>query len=64
MAIATMPADLAGTSAEQRALHDLLHEFKDVFAAPGQPPQSRIKHCIELVDSTKPPSKHCYYCMS
>ena len=37
-AIATTPADLAGTSTEQYALHDLLHEFKDVFAAPGKPP--------------------------
>ena len=64
MAIATTPADLAGTSVEQRALHDLLHEFNDVFAAPGKPPQSRVKHCIELVDPTKPPSKHCWYCMS
>ena len=34
-AIATTPADLASTSTEQRALHDLLCEFKDVFAAPG-----------------------------
>ena len=63
-AIATTPADLAGTSAEQCALLDLLHEFKDVFAAPGQPPQSRIKHRIELVDHTKPPSKHLCYRMS
>ena len=38
-ASATTPADLAGTSAEQHALHDLLYEFKDVFAAPGKPPQ-------------------------
>ena len=38
-AIATTPADLAGTSVEQCALHDLLHEFKDVFAAPGKPLQ-------------------------
>ena len=60
-AIATTPADLAGTSTEQRALHDLLHEFKDVFAAPGKPPQPRVKHCIVLVDPTKPPSKHCCY---
>ena len=63
-AIAAIPADLAGTSVEQSALHDLLHEFKDVFAAPGKPPQSRIKHCIELVDPTKPPSKHHCYCKS
>ena len=63
-AIAATPADLAGTLVEQRALHDLLHEFKDVFAAPGKPQQSRVKHCIELVDPTKPPSKHCCYCMS
>ena len=64
VAIATMPADLAGTSTEQRALHDLLHEFKDVFAASGKPPQSCVKHCIELVDPTKPTSKHCCYHMS
>ena len=63
-AIATTPADLAGTSAEQHALHDLLHEFKDVFAALGKPPQSRVKHYIELVDPTKPPSKHHCYRMS
>ena len=63
-AIATTPADLAGTSAEQCALHDLLHEFKDVFAAPGKPLQSHVKHRIDLVDPTKPPSKHCCYCMS
>ena len=63
-AIATTPADLAGTSTELRALHDLLHEFKDVFAAPGKPPQSRVKHRIELVDPTRPPSKHRYYRMS
>ena len=63
-AIATTPADRAGTSVEQRALHDLLHEFKDVFAAAGKPPQSCVKHCIELVDPTKPPSKHCCYRMS
>ena len=63
-AIATTPADLAGTSAEQCALHDLLHEFKDVLAAPGKPPQSCFKHCSELVDPTKPPSKHRCYCMS
>ena len=64
VAIATTPEDLAGTSAEQCALHVLLHEFKDVFAAPGKPPQSRVKHCFELVDPTKPPSKHRCYCMS
>ena len=64
VAIATMPADLAGTLVEQRALHDFLHEFKDVFAAPGKPWQSRVKHCIELVDPTKPPLKHRCYCMS
>ena len=63
-AIVTTPADLAGTSAEQHALHDLLHEFKDMFAAPGKPPQSHIKHCIELVDPTKPSSKHHCYCIS
>ena len=63
-AIATTPVDLAGISAEQRALHDLLHEFKDVFAAPGKPPQSCVKRCIELFDPTKPPSKHHCYCMS
>ena len=63
-AIATTPADLAGTSTEQRALHDLLHEFRDVFAAPGKPPQSRVKHRIELVDPTRPPSKHRCYRMS
>ena len=62
--IATTPADLAGTSAEQHALQDLLHEFKDVLAAPGNPPQTRVKHCIELVDPTKPPSKHRCYHMS
>ena len=63
-AIANTPADLAGTSVEQCALHDLLHEFKDVFAAPGKPPQSCVKHRFELVDPTKPASKHCCYCMS
>ena len=54
MAIATTPVDLAGTSAEHPALHDLLHEFKDMFAAPSKPQQSCVKHCIELVDPTKP----------
>ena len=63
-AIATAPADLAGTSVEQCALHDLLHEFKDVLAASEKPPQSCVKHCIELVEPTKPPSKHDCYCMS
>ena len=64
MAIATTPADLAGTLSEQYALYDLLNEFKDMFATSGQPPQSCVKHRIELVDPTKPPSKHCCYCMS
>ena len=63
-AIATTPTDLASTSVEQRELHDLLHEIKDVFAAPGKPLQLCVKHRIELVDPTKPPSKHCCYCMS
>ena len=63
MTFATTPAELAGTSVEQSALHDLLQEFKDVFAAPGKPPQSHVIYCIELIDPTKSPSKHHYYCM-
>ena len=47
---------------QQSNMHCMtLHEFKDVFAAPGKPPQPRVKHCIVLVDPTKPPSKHCCY---
>ena len=63
-AIATMPKEHAGTSAEQSALQNLLHEFKDVFAAPGKLPQLCVKHRVNYVNPTKPPSKHCCYHMS
>ena len=35
-----------------------------MFAIPGKPRQSRVKHRIDLVNPTKPPSKHLCYHMS
>ena len=45
-------------------LAKLLAEFSDVFDPPRQPPDSRVKHRIDLIDEGKQPPKHRTYRMS
>ena len=54
----------AGYKSDQLELKQLLTEYQDVFEIPGQRPDSRVKHRIDLIDESKQPPKHHYYRIS
>ena len=45
--------DLAGDASDQAAVEKLLADFSDVFEKPAHPPDSRVKHRIDLIDEAK-----------